>query len=81
MTKLWPELSKDPEFMAFMPDSFPKGKNCDRTYFFNILNTVHNTYCQNILKHANEQRMSSTGQKNEENAIEVNEDWHEKLLS
>ena len=54
VTNLWKEASKDPEFMQFMPDSFPKGKNCDRKYFFNILNTVHSDYCKNILKHANE---------------------------
>ena len=41
---LWGELSQDPEFMTFMPDSFPKGKMCDRTYMFNILNTVHTDY-------------------------------------
>ena len=78
---LWPEVSQDPEFMMFMPDSFPKGKHADRKYFFNILNTVHPEYCKNILKHANEQRMSATGQRMQDNNIEVNEDWHEKLMS
>ena len=58
---LWPEVSQDHEFMMFMPDSFAKGKNADRKYFFNILNTVHPECCKNILKHANEQRMSATG--------------------
>jgi len=59
---LWPEISNDPEFMVFMPDTFPKGKHADRKYFFNILNTVHPDYCKKILKHANDQRMSATGQ-------------------
>ena len=45
VANLWPEVSQDPEFMKFMPDSFPKGKNYDRKYFFNILNTVHHQYC------------------------------------
>ena len=44
VTNLWKDASLDPEFMQFMPDSFPKGKNCDRGYFFNILNTVHPEY-------------------------------------
>ena len=60
---LWPEVSQDPEFMIFMTDAFPKGKNADRKYFFNILNTVHHDYCQKILKHANDQRMSATGER------------------
>ena len=45
VANLWPEVSQDKEFMKFMPDAFPKGKNCDRKYFFNILNTVHHQYC------------------------------------
>ena len=43
---LWPELSQDPEFMSFMPGQLPKGKVCDKKYFFNVLNTVHPEYCQ-----------------------------------
>ena len=79
--KLWPDYSQDPEFMMFMPDSFPKGKNCDKKYFFNILNTVHPEYCKDILQHSNLQRMSATGEHMENKNIPVNDDWHDKLLS
>tara|TARA_B100000519_G_C14235044_1_gene434341 strand:- start:1227 stop:1706 length:480 start_codon:yes stop_codon:yes gene_type:complete len=81
VTNLWKEVSLDTDFMQFMPDSFPKGKNCDRRYFFNILNTVHPEYCKNIVQHASEQRMSSSGQKMQDNNIEVNEEWHAKLMA
>ena len=25
----------------FFPDSYPKGRQCDRDFFFNVLNTFH----------------------------------------
>ena len=59
---LWPDASSDPELMQFFPDKFPKGKTADRQYFFNVMNTVHFEYTQAIIKHANEQRMTSQGE-------------------
>ena len=78
---LWPGVSQDLEFMQFMPDKFPKGKVCDKKYFFNILNTMHTEYCQAVLKHANEQRMTASGQAMQDSQIEVNEEWYNKLTA
>ena len=41
VTHLWPKMTKDPGFMQFMPSSLPKGKQCERAYFFNVFNTLH----------------------------------------
>ena len=35
--QLWPQLSGEIGFMAYMPDKLPKGRLPDRTYFFNVL--------------------------------------------
>ena len=41
---LYPQFTKDPEMMQFFPDEYPEGKGPPRTYFFNVLNTVHPDY-------------------------------------
>jgi hypothetical protein len=37
---IFPLISKDPQVMQFMPDIYPKGREPDRCYMFNVLNTV-----------------------------------------
>ena len=50
---LFPDLKKDADFMSFFPDKYPAGKAPPKEYFFNILNTLHPEYLQNLMKHAN----------------------------
>ena len=50
---LYPQFSKDAEFMALFPDSYPKGKGPPRDYFFNVLNTMHRDYLEQVIEHAN----------------------------
>ena len=37
-------LKEDKEFMQYFPDVFPKGREPDRTYVFNVLNTIRPDY-------------------------------------
>ena len=59
--RLWPELRKDPIFLSFFPSKYPKDKGPPREYFFNILNTLHPEYLQQLMAHANQERMSAGG--------------------
>ena len=59
---LWPRLQDYPEFLTYFPSKFPKGRLPDRTYMFNILNTVMTGYTQALIKHAKEQRTTVSGQ-------------------
>lgn len=51
---LWPQFKGDPEFNKYFPDTYPAGKGPPRQYFFDILNTVHTDYLEQVMKHANE---------------------------
>ena len=51
---LYPQFKKDPDMMCFFPDKYPMNKGPPREYFFNVLNTVHPDYLQQIMDHANE---------------------------
>ena len=57
--RLWPEFKKDPEFLQYFPSKYPKDKGPPRDYFFNILNTLYPDYLQQVMAHANEQRMAA----------------------
>ena len=41
---LSPMFKNDKLFMQYFPDKFPAGKGPPRTYFFNVLNTIHPEY-------------------------------------
>ena len=59
---LWEQLKSDPAFNKYFANEYPKDKGPDRTYFFNVLNTVHPFYLKAIKDHATEQRFSATGE-------------------
>ena len=56
---LWPQFRKDVEFTKYFPDSYPAGKGPPRQYFFDIMNTLEPHFLEEILQHANEQRMAA----------------------
>jgi hypothetical protein len=58
---LWPHIQKTPRLMRFFPDQMPKGRLPDREYMFNVLNTLEQAYCQQLIRHANDQRNSPNG--------------------
>ena len=54
LKNLGPQMCNDDQFTQFFPDNMPKGRSIDRTYFFNVLNTIHPEYTQSIVKYAEE---------------------------
>ena len=77
--RLWPEFKKDAEMMKFFPSKYPKDKGPPREYFFNILNTVHPEYLQQIVAHASKQRMTAEGDDNKMDSIAITAHWEEEL--
>ena len=59
VTKFFPMFQGDEEVMRYLPDPTPDRRLPDRTYFFNIMNTLKPEYMQNIIEHANNLRMSA----------------------
>ena len=59
--RLWPEMRKDPIFLSYFPSKYPKDKGPPREYFFNVLNTLHPEYLQQLMGHANQERMAAGG--------------------
>ncbi len=56
---IFPLIRQDAEVMKYFPDDYPKGREPDRSYTFNVLNTLRNQYVQDIIKHAHSIRNSA----------------------
>ena len=65
--------------MEYFPDKMAKGRVPDRSYFFNILNTVENEYCQKLVSHAGEMRNSVKNEAQAQQQIEITDEWWERL--
>lgn len=76
---LWPMMKDDEDFQRFFPSKMAKGRVPDREYFFNVLNTYHQKYVEQIIRHANEQRNSVSTDARAKEAIEVSDDWWQAL--
>ena len=51
--QFWPILRQDETFVTYMPDPTTKNSLPERSYFWNVANTVQHDYVQNVIKHAN----------------------------
>ena len=77
--KFWPLMQKDAAFMLYMPNPTPDGRLPEREYFWNVLNTLQTKYVQRLIEHANAQRMTVQQDGDGGDAIEISEEWWQKL--
>ena len=75
----WPILRQDEKLMQYMPDFPPGDKIPERSFFWNVANTVQYAYVQKVIQHANEQRMKAVGEERLRETIEISEKWYDKL--
>ena len=77
--KFWPLMQKDAVFMQYMPNATAEGRLPEREYFWNVLNTLQTAYVQQLIEHANAQRMTVQEDGEGADAIEISEEWWRKL--
>ena len=63
----------------FFPDSYPKGRQCDRDYLFNVLNTFHPEIMKELIEYALKQRHALEGGKQELESVLANDHWANEL--
>ena len=76
---LYPKFKNDARFMAYFPDTLPKGRWPDRKYFFNVMNTLYPEYTQTLVQTANNNRCLADDGEGAGAAIHVSEEWWAKL--
>ena len=73
------DIMAQPELAKFFPEQKTAADLPDREYFFNIINTSDHGYLDAILKHAQQIRLAGKQPQDNENFIEVNEQWQKEL--
>jgi len=66
---IWPQFANDDQMKKYFPDVFPEGKGPPREYFYNVLNTVHPDFLNQMLNHANKQRNTVEGEAGQRESI------------
>ena len=66
---LYDKVIKQPNMAKFFPDKLPKGRQMDRSYMYNIWNTVHQDQVQAVIEHANEVRYGDKNERMQDESI------------
>ena len=53
---LYAEYAERPDIKPFLPPKVNKGRSCDKTYFWNVVNTLTDGEVEAMVDHANSQR-------------------------
>ena len=59
--KLYDKMLQREEMKPFFPNKYPKGRQCDKKYFYNVAATLFPQEMANLIMHANNQRFTKTG--------------------
>ena len=79
VSALYEQCMKLPHMAQFFPDAYPKGRACNRDYFFSILATVQPDYCQRLIRDCKDKRFAVSDDQQENAAIELTSEWAEEL--
>ncbi len=61
----------------YFPDEYPKGRTCNRDYFFTVLNSLHPEYTDKLLLKCKEDRYALKEGDPNNDAIEITEEWEQ----
>ena len=76
---LYDKIIKLEGMAQFFPDSYPKGRQCDREYLFNVLNSFHPEVMKELVQFALKQRHAMEGGKHELESVLANDHWANEL--
>ena len=65
----------------YFPDSYPKGRVCDREYMFNVVNTLHEDVVTDILQHALKQRHMLNDDFKTKESVLITDHWKNEFAS
>ena len=79
VVNLYPKFKTDANITVYLPSNLPAGKLPDRTYFFNILNTIYEERLSAMIAHANKVRFQASADGIQEETVAVTDEWWQKL--
>ena len=78
---LYEKVVKLPGMPHYFPDKMPVGKQCCKSYFYNIWNTIYPDDVQAVINHANANRHAISSQRVKDETIVLTEQWQDELNS
>ena len=76
---MWDDLKGDEAFNVYFHEEYAKDRRPCRKYFFDILNTVHPFYLNNVMEHATKERFTAQGEQMKNQKINATEEWFKEL--
>ena len=78
---MYDKLMKLDNMHKYFPDTYPKGRQCDRDYLFNVANTLHEGVVQELIDYSLKQRYDPAMGANQCESILISDKWKEELQS
>ena len=78
---LYAKFMSLPLMDKYFPATYPKGRQCDRDYMFNIANTLNQDVVQELIEHAVKLRYDPTIGENKSESIMISDRWKDELAS
>ena len=78
---MYEKLIKLDNMHKYFPDTYPKGRQCDRDYLFNVANTLHEGVVQELIDYSLKQRYDPAMGANQCESILISDKWKEELQS
>ena len=72
---MYPIMLQHEELKPYFPDSYPKGRQCQRQYFWDVAHTIFPDEVTKLIIHANSQRFQANDEQEQEERIEVSDAW------
>ena len=79
--QLYGKLIVMPQMVNYFPAKYPKGRQCDRDYMFNVANTLHEEVITQLIQHALKQRHSVESMTLQNESVMINDHWAQELKS
>ena len=78
---LYEKVIKLDGMAKYFPASLPKGKQCCKSYMYNVWNTVYPEDVKAVIEYANKNRFAIDAKTVKDNTIIITEEWQEELES
>jgi len=76
---LYDKAIEMPGMSKYFPSKYAKSRQADRSYFYNVWNTLYPEEVKEVINFANKQRFTITEEKARDESIIITEDWKKEI--
>ena len=76
---LYDEALKMSGMKKYFPDKYAKSRQCDRSYFYNVWNSLYPEEVKEVINYANRQRFTISEEKARDESIVITDDWKKEI--